>query len=77
VDWRAMTRSAICRRVRQNLPNHSIRMQHFTEDARLYWAIEAPFVLGEKLEPTAYPGDFENFLNRIFWWSLYVDRCPE
>ena len=77
VDWRSMTRSAICRRVRQNLPNHSIRMQHFTEDARLFWAIEAPYVLGEKLEPPAYPGDFENFLNRIFWWSLYVNRCPE
>ena len=46
VDWRVKSRAAICRRVLENLPTHEIRHQHFVEDARLYWAIEEPRVLG-------------------------------
>jgi hypothetical protein len=68
VNWRDMSRAAICRRVLENLPSHDLRMQHFSEDGRLFWAIEKPFVMGQELEPHAYPERFYRFLSRIYWW---------
>lgn len=76
VDWRSKTRVQICRRVLQNLPTHELRHQHFTEDARLFWAIQSPIVLGQWLDPKAYPGNFNTFLWRTFIWSFYIARCP-
>jgi len=76
IDWRLKTPSQICQRVLQNLPTHELRHTHFAEDARLYWAIEEPYVGGTLLQPKAYPFDHDEFLFRTFLWSYYIASCP-
>lgn len=76
VDWSSKTPAQICARVVSNLPTKELRHKHFSEDARLFWAIEAPFIMGDYLEPKAAPQDFDEFLMRIFIWNWMGAPCP-
>jgi len=76
VDWSAKTPSQICQRVVENLPNREIRHEHFHEDARLFWAVQAPWVMGTLIAPPADPQDWDEFLARIDVWNEMGSPCP-
>ena len=75
VEWGQMTAAQICARVKINLPTQQLRHEHFHGDARLFWAIEAPFVPTGILPP-APPQDFGEFLRRVDLWNYLGAPCP-
>lgn len=75
-NWKNMNASQVCNKVKSSLPTHELRHEHFHEDARLFWAIEDPMVMGKKLLPRAEPQDFAEFLERIDRWNDGGAPCP-
>lgn len=75
VNWSQMNATQICARVKVNLPTDQLRHEHFHGDARLFWAIEDPFVPVTTL-PGAPPQDFGEFLRRVDLWNYFGAPCP-
>lgn len=76
IDWYVKNAVEICGRVKANLPTQTLRHEHFHEDARLFWAIEAPYVMNQPLPPRAEPQTFDEFLFRVDLWNNLGARCP-
>jgi hypothetical protein len=76
INWKLKTAAETCDRVIHNLPTHVLRHEHFHLDARLFWAIEQPYVVGRFLPPPAEPGDFDEFLRRVDTWNDAGAPCP-
>ncbi len=80
IDWRGKSAQYICQKVTSTLPTAEKRREHFFHDSRIAWAVHSgalpPPKLGIKL-PTAPPGDYWKFQNRVELWIRSGAPCPQ
>jgi CSLREA domain-containing protein len=79
IDWSQKTPAQVCQRVIANLPTQALRHEHFHEDARLFWAIQAPESpppVGSLVLEAALPKSWDIFLNRVDVWNAFGAPCP-
>ena len=76
LDFSVRTSAQICAKLKQRLPTADAVIQHFTEDARIAWAVhdgEKPFGLGGE---TAWPHSYDDFAANVYAWVGGGMPCP-
>jgi CSLREA domain-containing protein len=76
VNWALKNTAQICSRVKANLPSWGLRLQHFSGDARLFWAITDAQVMSTFLEKAPPVNDWDEFQRRVNLWNNFGAPCP-
>jgi CSLREA domain-containing protein len=76
VNWALKNAAQICSRVKTNLPTWGLRLQHFSGDARLFWAITDAQVMSTFLEKAPPVNDWDEFQRRVNLWNNFGAPCP-